>query len=175
MRCRPWLGPGPTALPAMTFRSASFPSASCLTARATDRTQPLAAADTLRPWLPSCQRCPSALLPTAPPLAVCWPAVALPKSRGASGCVVAELTAAPPRPALWSIGVLTCTGTCSCGTYHCLLTLSFMQETEENCKACCNASFQWGLTLAVSGRRPHETIQVQQNPQPGGGHVHGVC
>ena len=31
-----------------------------------------------------------------------------------------------------------------------------------------------GLTPAVSGRRPAEAFHVQQEPQAGGGHVHGA-
>src|SRR5438093_13732357 len=31
-----------------------------------------------------------------------------------------------------------------------------------------------GLTLAVSGRRPNETFQVQQHPQAYGGHEHDL-
>jgi hypothetical protein len=30
------------------------------------------------------------------------------------------------------------------------------------------------LTPAVSGRRPDETFQLQQEPQAGGGHEHGL-
>jgi hypothetical protein len=31
-----------------------------------------------------------------------------------------------------------------------------------------------GLTPAVSGRRPNETLQIQQHPHAGGGHEHGM-